>query len=87
MDSNYDCFDWRGRTGDTAWPMRRWRTFNNEQQAHIVDDWYGEHVFRDGMGKFVFDAQDVPLTDLDGIDALNDPAFHFIRDNIRLGVV
>jgi hypothetical protein len=85
MDSNYDYFDARGRLGDTAWPSREWGTFNNEQQAHIVDDWYGAHVVRDDAGMFVFDAKGIPVTDLDGPAALNDPAFHFIRDNIKTG--
>ena len=30
-------------TGDANWASRGWRSFNNEQQAHIVDDWYGRH--------------------------------------------
>ena len=61
--------------------------FNNEQQAHMVNDWYGAHVVRDSAGMFVFDSQGIPVTDLNGFDALNDPAFHFIRDNIRTGTV
>jgi hypothetical protein len=86
LDSNYDYFDVRGRLGDTAWPRRAWSTFNNEQQAHIVDDWYGAHVMRNPSdGSYVFDAQGVPLTDLDGFLAINDPAFSFIRDHIRTG--
>lgn len=85
--SDYDYYDSSGRLADKAWPMRSWGTLNNEQQAHIVDDWYGAHVVRDGAGNFVFDAQGIPMTDLDGFDALNDPAFHFIRDNIRAGIV
>ena len=87
MDSNYDYFDSRGRLQDTAWQSREWGTFNNEQQAHIVDDWYGAHVVRDDAGMFVFDAQGIPVTDLDGPAAINDPAFHFIRDHIRTGTV
>jgi hypothetical protein len=87
MDSNYDYYDSSGRTADKSWPMRTWGTFNNEQQAHIVNDWYGLHVVTDPAGKFVFDAQGIPVTDLNGFDALNDPAFHFIRDNIRTGTV
>ena len=83
MDTNYDYYDSRGRVMDTAWPKRRWKTFNNEQQAHIVDDWYGAHVVKDGAGMFVFNAQGIPVTDLDGFESLNDPAFHFIRDDIR----
>ncbi len=29
--------------GDMNWASRSWRSFNNEQQAHIVDDWFGRH--------------------------------------------
>lgn len=29
--------------GDSNWASRGWRSFNNEQQAHIVDDWFGNH--------------------------------------------
>jgi hypothetical protein len=29
--------------GDANWASRGWRSFNNEQQAHIVDDWFGRH--------------------------------------------
>jgi hypothetical protein len=86
LDSNYDYFDGRGRLSDTAWPQRTWSTFNNEQQAHIVDDWYGAHVSRNSAdGSYLFDAQGIPVTDLDGTAAINDPAFSFIRDNIRSG--
>jgi hypothetical protein len=87
MSSNYDYFDSSGRTNDKAWPMRSWSTFNNEQQAHIVDDWYGAHVVRDSAGNFVLDSKGIPVTDLNGFDSLNDPAFHFIQDNIRTGTV
>jgi len=86
MSSNYDYFT-GSRTSDKSWSGRAWRTFNNEQQAHIVDDWYGAHVVKDAMGKYVFDAGGVPVTDLNSPDALNDPAYHFIRDNIRTGTV
>ena len=56
------------RLTDLTWSNRAWGDFNNEQQAHIVDDWYGAH-----------------FTDLNGFDAANDPAYHFIRNNIRTG--
>jgi hypothetical protein len=58
------------RTTNLGWENRPWGEFNNEQQAHIVDDWYGAH-----------------WNDLDGAEATRDPAFHFIRDNIRRGRV
>ena len=64
--------------------LRR-RSFN-EQQAHIVDDWYGAHVAVDASGNFRYDALGVPITDLNGAAATDDPAFHFIRDNVRTGV-
>lgn len=86
MSSNYDYFT-GSRTSDKSWPGRAWSTFNNEQQAHIVDDWYGAHVVKDAMGNYVLDAGGVPITDVNGPDALNDPAYHFIRDNIRTGIV
>ncbi|MCC6317464.1 MAG: hypothetical protein IT361_07180 [Gemmatimonadaceae bacterium] len=70
LSSNYTYFSGSNRLMDTAWPRRSWGGFNNEQQAAIVDDWYGAHV-----------------ANLDGFDALNDPAFHFIRDNIRAGIL
>lgn len=87
MDFNYDHFDSRGRIGETAWLKRRWSTFNNKQQVHIVDDWYGEHVLTDAIGNYLFDAKGLPVTDLDGFAASNDSAFRFIGNNIRIGVV
>jgi hypothetical protein len=53
-------------TKSELWSNRPWGEFNNEQQAHIVDDWYGANQ-----------------SDLNGPAATRDPAFHFIRDNIR----
>jgi len=35
--------DYDYATGDANWAARGWRSFNNEQQAHIIDDWYGRH--------------------------------------------
>ena len=86
MDSNYEYFDARGRSGDTAWPQRSFGTFNNEQQAHIVDDWYGMHLVRAPDGSFLSDAQGLPMTDFDGSTAIQDPAYRFIRDHIRARV-
>jgi hypothetical protein len=83
LSSNYEYHDARGREGDTAWSKRNWSTFNNEQQAHIVNDWYGQSVVKDADGKYVFDGNGVPVTDLNGMQSLNDPAYHFIRDHIR----
>jgi hypothetical protein len=57
-----------GRLVDRSWALLPWTGFNLEQQAHIVDDWYGKWY-----------------QDLNGFGATNDPAFHFIQDNIRAG--
>jgi hypothetical protein len=35
--------DYNYSNGDANWSARSWRSFNNEQQAHIVDDWFGRH--------------------------------------------
>jgi hypothetical protein len=56
------------RLQDRQWSQKSWSEFNLEQQAHIVDDWYGAYN-----------------NDLNSPAALNDPAFHFIQDNIRAG--
>jgi hypothetical protein len=56
------------RLGNIEWSSRPWSGFTLEQQAHIVDDWYGAF-----------------WKDLASFGALNDPAFHFIVDNIRAG--
>jgi hypothetical protein len=55
---------------DPTWFSRPWAQFNLEQQAHIIDDWYGAYL-ADLNG------------DLNSVKALNDPAFRFIRDHIR----
>lgn len=49
-----------------GWADRDWRSYSLEQQAHIVDDWYGANH-----------------ADLNSEKAISDPAFRFIRDNIR----
>jgi hypothetical protein len=56
-------------TDDPTWSTRGFASFNNEEQASIVDDWFARHA-----------------ADLNSLAALGDPAFHFIRDNIRAGV-
>lgn len=53
---------------NTDWSKRDWSSFNLEQQAHIVDDWFEAYS-----------------SDVNSINALNDPAFHFISENIRTG--
>ena len=71
QSNNYDYHSGAGESGrlvDRSWSTRPWNSFNLEQQAHIVDDWYG--AFH---------------TSLDSVEALNDPAFRFISNNIRAG--
>lgn len=85
MSEDYDYYDKaRGRTGDLTWTTRGWDSFNNEEQAHIVDDWYSMNVVTDSDGKYQ-GRDGIPVTDLDGQKALLDPAYPFIRDHIRLG--
>lgn len=68
------------RLVDRSWSGKSWSNdFNLEQQAHIVDDWYGAHC--KDVGPF----PDQIHASLNGDNAVNDPAFHFIRDNIRAG--
>ncbi len=86
MSETYDYHSLtEGRVKDRSWQTRTWDSFNVEQQAHIVDDWYGEHVQKntDVNGDVV---DGVPVTDLGSQGALADPAYRFIRDHIRLGV-
>lgn len=90
LSDSYSYFDGIDRTVDKSWAGRSFRAFDNEQQAHIVDDWYGAFVRREetteGDFHYVLDEHGLPITYLDGADALNDPAYPFIRDNIRAGV-
>ncbi len=70
ISHNYDYFEGVSRIDSSpSWAARSWKGFNNEQQAHIVDDWYQDHY-----------------DDVNSYGAINDPAFHFIRDNIRAGI-
>jgi hypothetical protein len=68
LSENYNYFS-GNRITDRSWHGRSWDGFNNEQQASIVDDWYGDHQ-----------------PSLDTFAALNDPAYRFVRDNIRTGI-
>jgi hypothetical protein len=77
-----DNYDYKG---DSMWNTRPWSSFNNEQQAHIVDDWYGAHV--SWSGTYNYDAEGIPVTELDSMEAVQDKAFGFIRDNIRTGTL
>lgn len=50
-------------TSDSNWASRSWRSFNSEQQAHIIEDWYGRNytalgstaALRDHAYRFVRD--------------------------------
>ena len=73
-----------GRLTDRSWTTRAWDSFNIEQQAHIVNDWYGAHVRSTGPNSWAV-LNGVPVTDLDTQAARTDPAYPFVRDHIRLG--
>jgi hypothetical protein len=47
---NYEYHAGTDRLSDTSWQGRSWAGFKVEQQAHIVDDWYGAH--RNDLGSF-----------------------------------
>jgi hypothetical protein len=67
---NYTYFDeTRTRLADTSWHGRAWNGFKVEQQAHIVDDWFEAYCNQPGG--------------LESFEAINDPAYRFIRDEIR----
>ena len=86
MSKNYDYHlgeAAKERRKDLGWTTRAWDSFNIEQQAHIVNDWYGAYVQKTG-GTWDF-VDGVPVTNLDSQAALTDPAYPFIRDHIRLG--
>lgn len=69
---NYVYFSGSDRLLDPSWQGRAWNGFKVEQQANIVDDWFEAH-------------QPTPSEPdkLESFGALNDPAFRFIRDDIR----
>jgi hypothetical protein len=73
---------------DANWPRGPWNAFDNEQQAHIVDDWYGNWRYNHKRPAEVYqiDAHGVPVTDLGGAESVRHPAFHFIDENIRRGL-
>ena len=74
--------DSAARLIETGWRNKSWGSFNNEQQAHIVDDWYEAQVARLPAG--TLPAEVHWRVDLDGVAARDDPAFRFVRDHIRL---
>jgi hypothetical protein len=82
LSSDYDY-----RT-DSDWPHGPWNGFGNEEQAHIVDDWYGNWNVADPLSPrpiYGLDPAGVPITDLDGPYAVGLPAFRFITENVRPG--
>ena len=82
------------RLTNTQWASLPWTDFTREQQAHIVDDWYGAFCFKmvrvnqDGFWKEekqFFTSLDDLTNDLNSPEALSDPAFHFITQ-CRAGI-
>jgi hypothetical protein len=83
------------RLTNPQWANLSWtEDFTREQQAHIVDDWYGAYCFamvftKDGdfwkEEKQFFRNLDELKSNLNSEVALNDPAFHFII-NCRSGI-
>jgi hypothetical protein len=57
-----------------------WSEFGLEAQAHIIEDWFGLHTPRSVGG-----ALDPGIIDLDSREALADPRFLYVSQNIRLG--
>ena len=74
---------------DANWPHGAWNGFDNEQQGHIVDDWYGNWRYNHKRPAELYqiDASGVPITDLDGSESVRHPAFRFIDENIRRGLL
>ena len=82
------------RNIDKQWVNQQWTDFTREQQAHIVDDWYGANCFKiiltkDGdfwreQTQFFTDLNDLN-ENLNSDVALKDPAFHFITQ-CRAGI-
>lgn len=70
------------RLVETEWQRARWDSFNLEEQAHIVDDWY-EAALRRAAGAREPTPSDVHRVAFDDIAAWDDPAFRFVRDHIR----
>jgi hypothetical protein len=47
----------QGIKGDSAYDYTvgsRWRNYNSEQQAHLVEDWYGQDGKSEGSPRFVY---------------------------------
>ena len=78
------------RLTNTQWASLPWTDFTREQQAHIVDDWYGAFCFKmvrvnqDEEIQFFPNLDDL-TNDLNSVKALADPAFHFITQ-CRAGI-
>ena len=86
--------DEASRLTDQQWASLSWTDFTREQQAHIVDDWYGAHCNQTIRVKVddLWKVEIIPFASLDDlrnnltyIDALQDPAFHFITQ-CRAGI-
>jgi len=86
--------DEASRLTDQQWASLSWTDFTREQQAHIVDDWYGAHCNQTIRVKVddLWKVEIIPFASLDDlrnnltyIDALQDPAFHFIMQ-CRAGI-
>lgn len=63
---------------DYGLPDQAWSEFGLEQQAAIVDHWFGKYA---GMWNTTEDA----IANLATQDAIHDPYFGYIANNIRLG--
>jgi hypothetical protein len=67
------------RLDDIGWSRLAWENdFTREQQAHIVDDWYGAYCKS-------FTSLEQLAANLNTADALKDPAFLFIT-KCRAGI-
>lgn len=72
------------RLDDIGWSRLTWENdFTREQQAHIVDDWYGAYC-KNPDGKN-FSSLEQLAANLNTADALKDPAFLFIT-KCRAGI-
>jgi hypothetical protein len=66
-----------------------WDELGLEQQASVVDTWFGRHASTTPTGEAP--AGETPTVEelrarLDGADAVSDTLFHYIADHIRLGL-
>lgn len=74
------------RLTNPEWASLPWTDFTREQQAHIVDDWYGAFCFKMVLEeKQFFTSLDDLTNNLNSAKAIADPAFHFITQ-CRAGI-